>query len=307
MQQSNIYHQHSKNIFMDTSNSFSKSFEARLIDKVVGIINTSSNKLFDLYRQFQTWIEKKTELEFTYREYTNASSGKKNGWLFLLFILLPTMGIIDYASIAQFIAYLAASTGSGLIAVFITLIGWLFFILLELATGYILIYYAKDKFWLRVMAIILAIGLIVLPSYLIYTTYDINPDKTPLLYHKTMALVLVSLLIHTIFFVVVGEVWAGIHYFVYLCKKRALENKHPHKAMKVEIEKLQKSYIDFDKHTRSLPTEQRTFLLQNRAWFVKHKLTNGAHSQEYDLSDYHPEINYATLSGAAILTPKLKQ
>lgn len=289
---------------MDTNNNFSKSFEMRLVDKIVATINTASNKLFDLYRELQAWNERKTELEFHYRDYTTTSSAKKNGRLFLLLILLPTLGVIDYASISQFIDYLAASSGSGLVSLIISFVGWIFFILLELATGWLLIHYAKDKPPLKVMAILLAIGLILLPSYLVYTTYDINPDKTALLYHKTIALIIVSIVIHTIFFLVVGEVWAGIHYFVYVCKCRLLDNKHPYKKMQVEVEKLQRSYIDFDKHTSQYPIEQKEPLLTNRAWYVKYKLTNGAHSQEYNLSDYHPEISYGTLSKAANINTK---
>lgn len=269
-----------------------ESFETKLTDKLAKDINTNSNTLFELFGQLQKWEAQKRELEYEHRDYINADKPKKNGWLFFLLVLLPILALVDYASIAQFIAYLAHSSGGGFIGGILSLVGWLFFILLELATGWLMLH-SKNKPLLKGFSSVFAIALILLPSYLIYTTYDINPEKTALLYNKTIALAIVSIIVHGIFFAVIKDVWAGIHYVTYLIKRKLHDGKHPHKSMKEVTEQLQALYQDFDKYTATYPLATKATLLHNRAWFIKRKITTGQYETQYDLSDYNQQLSYA--------------
>ena len=64
--------------------------------------------------------------------------------------------------------------------------------------------------------------------------------------------------------------------------------------MKKVIEELQVAYIDFDKCTIQYTHEQKASLLSNRAFYIKHKITNGTYSKEYDLSDYVEQAQHTT-------------
>lgn len=268
-----------------------ENFETKLAENLAKEINTLSNTLFELFGQLKKWVSQKRELEYEYRDYISADKAKKNGWLFFLLVLLPILGIIDYASVAQFIAYLVHSSGGGILGFILSFVGWLLFILLELATGWLLLY-SKGKPVLKVFGIVIAIILIVLPAYLVFTTYDINPNKTELLYRKTIALVIVSVIVHAIFFAVIKDVWAGIHYVIYLIKNKLLNAKHPHTAMKEVSNRLQSLYIDFDKYTTNCPPAGKTTLLHNRAWYIKRKITTGVYDTQYDFSDYNQNTSY---------------
>lgn len=266
------------------------SFETRVLETVTASIDAKSNEYFDQYQKVEECESKITELDFQYREYCNAGSSKKIGRNFLLFILLPVVAFFDYSSISSFISYLVASAGSW-VGGLIGLVGWLFFVLLELATGWVIVYYAKDKPIVKILAIILAIGLIITPSYLIYTTYDITANKTDALYHKTIALIIVSLIIHTIFFLVISEVWTGIFYIVYLIKRKFLSTKNPLHKMKLLKKTLQDNYTVFSRYTATMQTAEQAKLLTNISWYIRGKITNSRNP--YDLADFNPAINYA--------------
>jgi hypothetical protein len=275
---------------MDTFN-IQATFETRVLEKTTASIDAKSNEYFDLHQKTRFCEEKIAELDFQYRDYCNASSSKRIGRNFLLFVLLPTVAFFDYSSISSFITYLMFSAGS-LVGWFIGLIGWLFFVLLELATGWVIIYYAKDKPLIKILAILLAIGLIITPSYLIYTTYDITVNKTDALYHKTIALIIVSLIIHTIFFLVISEVWAAIFFAVYAVKRKLLLLKDPRNKMKLIKKALQDNYTVFSRYTATMPPKQKASLLTNISWYIRSKITNS--NNPYDLSDFNPAINYAS-------------
>jgi hypothetical protein len=277
---------------MNTQFNTTETFQQRVAQTTIRGINKCVNELFEQYSLLQNWVEKKNELDYQYRDSITTNALKRNGQLFLVFILLPVLGIIDYASVAPFINYLSVSAGGGLIGVFLSCIGFLFFIFIELATGWVLIYYSKKRSLSKGVIILLALGLAILPSYLIYTTNDIDTNKTTITGHKTMALAIVSIIVHIVFFLVIKDVWAGIHYCIYYCKNKALESKHPHKAMKALLEKLQDYYLDFDKYTATYTPEQQVRLINNKAWYIKHKISTGTHIKEFDLSDYDPNTFY---------------
>jgi hypothetical protein len=265
------------------------SFEARLTEKTTDAINAKSNEYFDLYEKTKTWVSKVTELDFRNKEYVNASSSRKVGWCFLLCVLLPITAAFDYSSVAGFLHYLSASAG-GLVGIFIGFVGWLFFVMLELAVGWLIVYYAKDKPIIKIIGIIIAVGLIITPSFLIATTYFMSTHSEQLLF-KTIALIIMSLIIHAIFFIVISEIWNGIFYVIYCTRRRLMMGKNPQNRMKTLKHSLQDDYTTFTRYAVSLPVVQQVQLLTNLAWYIKAKITNSR--TPYDLSDFDPKINYA--------------
>jgi|GEM_PF-4299550 len=274
-------------------NSFNQpSFETRLIEKTSNSINAKSNDYFDYFKKWETYNGKITELDFQYRDYANASSGRKIGWCFLLLMILIIAGF-DYASVAAFLNYLSISAG-GVIGWVLNVISWLFFVFIELATGYLIIYYAKDKPFVKWLGILLAIVLIITPSYMIYTTYELTEPKTNQLLHKTIALIGISILLHTLMFLMISEVWAGIFYVIYLVKRKVLAMKDPQKQMKILKKSLQEEYTVFTRYAASIPTNEQAVLLTNLAWYIRKVITNSRNP--YDLSAFDPDIDYAPQS-----------
>lgn len=267
------------------------NFANRLTEKITSEICNLTDQFFEFFVQFDEWTGRKRELDYQYREHVQATTLRKTGWFFLVFVLLPLVGIFDYSSIASFINYLAFTSG-GIIGTIIKVVGWAFFLLFELGIGWLIVY-SKDNPALKVLAIILAVVMTLLPSYLIYTTYSITEHKTPLLYHKTIALIVVSIVLHALLFLVISEVWAAINYLVYTMKNRKLEKSNPQQNMKDTRKELLTLYPDFDHYIVRENPENLATLLHNRAWYVKGKLQNGDANDDYDLSDYNASTSYA--------------
>lgn len=266
------------------------SFEAKVLETATASIDAKSNEYFDQYQILKKRETKQTELDFEYRDYNNASSSKRIGRMFLLVILFPLVAFFDYSSIASFISYLSVSAGSWLGGI-IGFFGWLFFALLELATGWVILYYAKDKPFIKFVAVLVAIGLIITPSYLIYTTYDITAIKTSQLFHKTVALIIVSILIHLIFYLVIADLWAGIFVIVYMIKSWFISTTAPLQKMKGLKKSLQDDYTVFARGTATMPLDQQARLLTNLSWYIRSKITNS--KDPYNLDDFTPTTHYA--------------
>jgi hypothetical protein len=213
----------------NVNNTISNTFLHRLLSDMGKSICNLTDQFFELYNQLPIYENKYESLYYQYREFDNASAMRKTGWFFLVSILLPCLLMFDYASIKAFLDYLSISAG-GVIGFVIKIIGGAMFLLFEIGIGFLLLN-SKDKPILHILAVILAIAMICIPAYLIYTTYLISPQKTDLLYYKTIALILVSVIIHILFFLLVAEIWAGINYYLYKLKLRKVMKNDPSKHM----------------------------------------------------------------------------
>lgn len=261
------------------------TFQNRIAEQITSIIAKLVGVYFELYSLIPDRQEQERLLDFQYRESSNATAIVKAGWFFLLFILLPVIGLFDYSSVLPFLSYLSAMSGS-FIGTLIDIGGWLFFLLIELSIGWLLVY-SKGKPLLRFIALVLACAITILPSFLIYTTYYITEDKTELLQFKTIALMVVSVMLHLLLFLVISEVWTAINHYAYLYKKWRLKQKDLKVQMKKIKEQLQQQFTDFDTYVG----KGSTALISNRAWYLKKKFENG--SNDYDLSDYDPNTDYS--------------
>lgn len=286
------------------TNKNPQTFHNRLIATITNSISKLTDRYFELYYQLSPFNESREELRFQYREHIKATVIRKTGWCFLLLLTL-LMIIYDYASIKLFIEYLAMSAG-GLIGLLISLTGGAMFILFELGIGFLLIQ-SKNKPHLRTLAKILAMVMICVPAYLIYTTYLIDENKTALLFHKTIALMVVSLVIHSLFFLLISEIWEAInYYFGYLIKEYKMKKNDPNKKMKEAKAELQDLYPDLDRYALIENYEAVAILAHNRAWYLKAKLQNGNTDDDYDLSDYDPEKSYAPTAHSSTISEKIK-
>lgn len=272
-------------------NTKKQTIQSRIIEQIISGIIKLTDKMFDLYSQTAKWNEKSDMLEFENRHTNKASAMKKAGWFFLLFILMPLIACLDYTSVSAFIDYLAKSSG-GMIGGVIQLVGVFIFLLLEIAIGWLL-NYAKDKPMLKLFGIICAILITIAPSVLVYVTYYINPDKTQLLFVKTVVLMVISILFHALLFLLIGEIWEGIIYYKYRFTRWLHNMKNPAKLMTIEKDKLQKEFIDFDMYVMEDNNNGAKHLNNNRAWYLKQKFKKGDIERETDLSDYNPEVSYA--------------
>jgi hypothetical protein len=260
------------------------------VDGVVAKIIILTNQFFGLFDELVQWHAKKQQLELQHPEFKDVPNGKKTGWYFLLFGLVPLSTLIDYSSIASFISYLAASTGNSIASTIISLFGFAVFIILELAVGWLILF--SNKPLLKIMGYVLATILIIVPAFLIYTTYQLTEVKTEALYYKSIALMTFSILIHCMLFLLIKEIWAGITYMTYRRKSAAIDRKNPINIMKNVRTEIQSLYIHFDTQTAGIASEQRTSLLPPRAWYLKEKLTNGISTDDFDLSNYNPTGSY---------------
>lgn len=259
-------------------------------DNVIAKIIELTNSFFACFAELIVWQQDKKELELQYPEFREVSSGKKTGWYFLIFGLLPVSVLIDYASISSFISYLASSTGSEIMSTIISALGFLIFLILEMAVGWLILF--SNKPILRIVGYVLAAIIAALPAYLTYTTYLLTPEKTEALYYKTLALMGFSVLIHAMLFLLIKEIWAGINYLIFGNRCRKLNRRNPIAKMKAIRAELQQLYVHFDRQAAGLPQEQYATLLPNRAFFLKEKLTNGVSTDDFDLSNYNPNASY---------------
>ncbi|HEY1032903.1 MAG TPA: hypothetical protein VGD89_14095 [Flavipsychrobacter sp.] len=267
-----------------------QSFQNRLRDKITSDIASYTDQYFELDVQQSAFAEKEQERQYNYRSCMNAPSSQKIAWVFFL-MLAGFVAIMDYASIVQFFTYLSKQSG-GATGAMIKSIGGVFFVAFELGIGIVMLR-TKSPFVKTVTGII-AVALCLLPAFLIYSGYAINPNKTSLLLYKTIALMVLSIIIHAFFFLCIADIWAAMNYVVYCVTKWSSKAKDPQRKMKTVKKELQALYPDFDHHVIiSVPAEQVAQLLHNRAWYLKGKLQSGGTQSDYDLSDYDPNISYA--------------
>lgn len=269
-----------------------QSFNNRVVEKITIAVALLTDLFFEHDSRLSAWNEKKRELDYDYRDSINTNSAKKTGWFFMLFFLVPCLGLFDLSSIASFISYLATISGSHMVGAIISFFGWLFFMFLELGIGWLIIY-SKTKPALRFFSYLLAGLVTIIPAYLIYTSYSLTPDKSPAMLFKTIALMLLSFIIHVLFFLLIVEIWAAINHNVYNAKNWVLHTKDPEEKMRLVKDELLKLYPDLDRYVVNGDVENVGSLLSNRAWYLWRKLRRGGIHNDYDLSDYDPNTSYA--------------
>jgi len=266
----------------------------RIIEKITSGITQNTNQLFALYNKLPAWQDKQRGLDYDHRKYINATATQKIGWFFFLFILLFIIAGVDVCSISSFLEYLALRAPNFIVKSIIYLLGWLIFIGVELGIGYIVLY-SSDKPLLKFAAYLLAILITLLPAVLIYATYAMLDDGGIAILVRTIVLILLSIVLHVVFFLVVREIWEAITYYRYKVKNWFLMSSNPELKMDAATAQLNTLFSDFDCYVLKEHVGDIAPLIDNRAWYLKRKF-QGHTSQEYDLSDYDPHVKYAPTS-----------
>lgn len=263
-----------------------------IIKNLRNSIVEQTDLIFELFGRYHAWTVQEKEIEFHYRDNIYATSLRKVGWYFLLFVLVPGIPVFDYASITSFLEYLTHASGP-IIGLAIKFGGWLMFLILELAIGWLL-FYARTFGIKRWLVKLLAVIITLIPAVLIATTYIITPEKTTLLLSKTLTLMFVSIVLHVLVLLLSKEIWSAILHIVYKKRKKQHDNNNPHKEMKRAKKELILLFTDFDLYvvSNSNPKEYASYL-PNRAWYLKKKFQTGGSVDEFDLSDYDPNVSYA--------------
>ena len=232
-----------------------------------------------------------------YRQFENAGTHQVTIWFFMLFIGIPMLLMVDFASLKEFFQFLENKAG-GILGNIIGGIGFLLFGMIELGVGSFIMWIrqldkegkaSRGQIWLGRL---LMVVMIILPLLLIYTGYDLDEDKSPAKLMKTLVLMLLSFAIHVFVFASIETIWAAITYFLgYKPREFMLRISNPeHKLVKVKPY-LMESYHEYDDHLsefNKLSVEAKgTFNaeLSKRERLLKDKLTNGSGDDDYDVQD----------------------
>jgi len=256
-----------------------------------------------------------------YRQFENAGTYETSVWFFMLFIGLPMLLLVDYASLKEFFLFLQSRV-DGFFGSIIGAIGFLLFGLIEIGVGaFILLVRQRDRegkasrgqVWIGRL---LMVVMIILPLLLIYTGYLLDEDKNAAKLIKTLVLMLLSFAIHVFIFATIENVWAAITYFFgYKPKAFMLRFSNPeHKLEKIKP-LLMDSYHEYDDNMsefNKLSAEDKVSFnpeLGKRERLLKEKLTNGFEDDDYDVQDImekpvEPTPDNGGTSASATATPK---
>lgn len=249
-----------------------------------------TDRYFDLYSQIGAWVERLKRLCFDFRDYIYATIMKKAGWFFILFILVPCIAMFDYSSIMPYIEYLSSTAGA-VIGTIIKYTGFLMFVALEIAIGWLICNF-RGNLVKNIITYLLAVVITLVPMLLIYATYAITEHKTGLLLSKTLALMLMSGVLHVLVLMLATEIWRGILHNIYKFKNRRLQKEHPHKEMQRVKKQLQEYFADYDLYVTAEGTTGTEAELSSRSLYLKQKFQQGKTGDEYDLSDYDHTKTY---------------
>jgi hypothetical protein len=274
-----------------------------LFTYIVEALKETKNKITHLTENYYLLVQKFHEFErelkafrFQNKNYQGASAFKKSFWILLLLVGIPVLCLVDYASLKDFLAFLAFKVGEPL-SNFINRFGFTIFFALELIVGGIVLWLRKDreegnasKFKIY-SSYVLIFAMIVVPMILIYTGYALDEYKTIGKYTKCLVLMTLSGVIHAAIFLCIDHVWHAITFLLFVIRKFFLMNRNPEKelrSIKPELRKLYNQFDDLILEYEDLEESEKKRVntsLSNREIVLKEKLTNTIKDDDYDLED----------------------
>ncbi len=256
-------------------------------------IGRLTNDFFNQVREYHVYKENENDFQVKNTFYAEANSMKRLRWFLALFIVVPVLILIDYASVYLFIEALAERlpTGFGK-SVIITVSIFLFFIL-ELATILAIlrieeILETKNSGGLRFLKYVLMITMIISPALLIYAGYSMQPTHIPGEGLKTLVLMMVSVVIHIFLFILMEDLLHAIIYIKYLVNKAIWKMKSPEPRLISLKESLRREYNSYDLEKVKISTNPHvatylpTIELNKRERFLKEKLEDSIEDNDYD-------------------------
>lgn len=211
---------------------------------------------------------------------------------FLVFFLLPVLILFDYATLKNFIDFIH-SRFSGLLADIVTYTGVFVFISLEILSGVRLVLQSQKvqkegevSNAYQVITYGLVFMAIIIPSMIIMAEYQLK-EQTGENRMKMQVLVVVSLVIHIVFFASVDKLLQAFTYLYFKLKQYFFESPKTERAIKGLKPHLRKAYREYDRLLYlylKLPEEERQInhRLGKKEQSLRDRLTNTVSSYEQD-------------------------
>ncbi|MDR0231402.1 MAG: hypothetical protein LBI82_04710 [Dysgonamonadaceae bacterium] len=225
-----------------------------MVEKLLAIkekIIEKTNDFIRAVKDVQAYDNKLLEFEVNNDEWNSHTNLQKVRWMLVLFIVVPMLILVDYASLKLFIDYLQFAVDSIAIGKVLETTGIVIFFVLELAICFSIIrlneYLDREpNLTLKIVKILLMLVMITLPSILIYTGYLLLPFPGQGDTMKTFALILLSIAIHTALFILIDDVLRAVTYIVFLIRKQFLLGINPTKNVEKLKKELLKLYARYD-------------------------------------------------------------
>lgn len=272
---------------------------------IISVILNLTGKFFEKYAMLPAWKEAMKDIDDTHENIASLSGQTKFFLGFLLCLCLFIVGV-DYGTIKPFVEGLSYNAG-GFVGEVILFLGAFIFIAFELLAGMLKRHGKKqDNGFLVFLAYILGLVICALPAYMIYKTYEITPeeDRTMALYNKTMAYMIFSFVIHLLSFLLIEKILDAFQWVWYGLKKWWHNLSNPQNKMKRIRKELINEFENFDRNMNRLQTVEEkikaTETMNNRAWYLRQKLSDGDVMNDYDLSDYNENIDYSPFAFAKV-------
>jgi hypothetical protein len=222
----------------------SKAFWAMLA-RILAIKQKITEKINDFILQVKKnweYNDRVVEFDINNERWNAYGSMQKIRWLLVLFLVIPVLILVDFASLKLFIEYLEYSANSVIISNIIKAIGIIIFFVLELAVCFAILRINEKipSLSLKFLKIVLTLVMVTLPSLLIYTGYLLLPSPNPGDWMKTFSLILLSLAVHMALFILINDILQVIAYLSFIIRKWLLQEKNPTKYLeKIKRELLQ--------------------------------------------------------------------
>lgn len=256
-------------------------------------ISRLTNEFYNLVKKYKIFKEEYDAFLIRSAMYEEADSMKKLRWFLALFVVTPILILIDYASVYLFIEALVDRIPSGFGKSVIHTLSLVIFFVMELATILAIlrideILETHSKSGLRLLKYVLMITMIVSPALLIYAGFYMQPAHSLGEGLKTLVLMMVSLVIHTIFFLLMEDVLHGVNYTKYLISKSFWKIKNPEPRLVSLKEYLRNEYNKYDLELLKISSDPDavtyllTIELSKREKFLKERLEDDIDDNDYD-------------------------
>lgn len=257
-------------------------------------IGRLTHRFYVLVKERTKYIEKIESFEIENEMYFNAPSGKKIRWILTLFFLIPIIIFVDYASLKMFIDFLRFNVSGNPFGTFLfDNFGIFIFFGLELFIAFAVAIInekleVKPNFFLSVLKYILMGFMIFIPAGLILAGYLMAGQLVPGLFTKTLVLMVLSIVLHTAFFIFMDDIIHAIGYIVFNIKKLFLSYSDPESKLDDVKASLRKEYSAYDIELlrfKSMPDSalyHSKVDLSKRDQFLKDKLEDDDDGNDYD-------------------------
>lgn len=272
-----------------------------LVDQIMTIkqnISHLTNEFYKFAKKAQQYNDDCESFLSRNSTYVLADNIKKLRWFLALFVVVPILIIIDYASVVLFIQALIERVPLGIGKTIIQSVSVLIFFVLELATvlGILKIeeqlQKGQNSSGLIILKNVLRLIMIISPALLILCGYLLTPFHTPGESLKIFVFMMISIVIHTIFFLLMDDFLHAINYQKYKINSRLLKLRNPESSL-ISIKKslITDFYPKYDFEMAKISSSpmaveiepyHQSLNLSKREKFLKQRLEDNIIDNDYE-------------------------